>query len=187
RLIGFLYALRVGFEVNQDPPLGGDIARLGVEFKVVSGNAVEAARVLAVDNDLDVVQFSVPAFFELDRLRCANREFRASLLGLGDRKTLGSLLDVEPDFRRNFVHGPAYAPARIEIHPRHDRDHQDRSRSKPAAKAGHRKRHDFFSLKESERGDCGRAYPIAEVRGQIAEVKSPCVPAPTISVLTSAI
>ena len=127
------HALGIRFQVNQHRPFGAHIARRAIELEVIPGNPIEAAGVLAVDDDLDVVQLRPSALFELHRLGGAHRKLSAAFAGVGDRKSFGGLLNVQADFRRNIVHGLAHTPARVEIHPRDRTNHQNRAQSEPPA------------------------------------------------------
>ena len=132
-LIRMPHPLGIRFQVNQYRALRVDITGCRVVLEIVPGNPVEAAGILAIDDDLDVVQFRASATFELNRFGGAHRKQSAAFDGLGDGKTLGGLLNVQANFRRNIVHNLAHTPARVEIHPRNDRHHENRAQGEPAA------------------------------------------------------
>src|SRR5208283_1446651 len=112
RLVRMAHSLRIRFQVNQHPALAAHIARARIVLELIPGNAVEAAGVLAVDNDLDVVQVSSSTLFELNRFGSAHRKLGAALLRLGDRKALGRLLNVQSKFGGNSMDGLAQTPLR---------------------------------------------------------------------------
>ena len=122
------HPLGIRFQVDQHRALRAHIARRGIVLEIIPRNLVEAAGILAVDDDLDVVQLRMSTPFELNRLGCAHRKQSAAFYGLGDGKALGGLLNVEADFR-----GLAHAPSRVEIHARDHRNHQNRAQGEPAA------------------------------------------------------
>ena len=133
RLVRMPHPLGIRFQVNQHRALRAHIARRGIVLEIIPGNPVEAAGILAVDDDLDVMQLRPSAPFELNRLGGAHRKQGAAFYGLGDGKALGGLLNVQADFRRNVVDDFAHTPARVEIHPRDRRNHQNRAQGEPAA------------------------------------------------------
>ena len=135
RLVRMPHPLGIRFQVNQHRALRAHIARCGIVLKMVPGNPVEAAGILAVDNNLDVMQLRSSATFELNRLRSANRKQGAAFCGLRDGKALGGLLNVQADFRGNVVDDLVHTPARVEIHSRDRRNHQNRAQCEPAAQA----------------------------------------------------
>ena len=108
------------------------------------------------------MQFGAPPLLELNRLGGTHRELGAALLGLGNRKAFGGLLNVESQLGRHLMNRLADAPARVKIHARDDRNHQDRAGGKPAAQAGYGQGHEL-SLKERERG-VGKASQKSKVR-----------------------
>ncbi len=130
-----LNALGIRFQVNQHSALRGHIARHGIVLKVISMPLVEAAGVLAVDDDLDVVQIRQSTRFELHCLRSADRELSAPLDGLRDGKAFGGLLNVQAEFRRKRANGLAHTPLRVEIHSRDRSNHQNRDHGEPAPQA----------------------------------------------------
>ena len=136
RLVGTFAAFGIGFEIDEDAAFGDNVAGGGIEFKVFSGDAIEAAGIFAIDDDLDVVEFGSIALFELHGLGGADRELGAALLGFGDGKALGGLLNVDAELGWDLVDGFADAPARVEIHAGYDGDHQNRARGKPRTQAG---------------------------------------------------
>ena len=60
--------LGICFQVNEDGTFRRHIARGRIVFEIAARDPVEAARILPIDHDLDVMQFGPAAFFELDRL-----------------------------------------------------------------------------------------------------------------------
>src|ERR1039458_4164728 len=58
---------------------------------------------LTVNHDVHVLEVSVATLLELHRVGGANGENGASALGLGERKALAGLLDVDAQLLRNAV------------------------------------------------------------------------------------
>ncbi len=133
RLVRMPHPLGIRLQVNQHRALRADISRRGIVLEIIPGNSVKAAGILAVDDNLDVVQLRPPAPFELNRLGSAHGKQGSAFFGLGDGKALGRLLNLQADFRRNIVDGLTDTPARVEIHPRDRRNHQNRAQGEPAA------------------------------------------------------
>ena len=133
RLVRMLHPLGIRFQINQHRALGVHIARRRIVLEIIPGNLVEAAGILAVDDDLDIVQFRSSAPFELHRLGGAHGKQSAAFHRLGDREALCSLLNVQADFRWNVVDDFTHPPARVEIHPRDHRNHKNRAQGEPAA------------------------------------------------------
>ena len=141
RLIGGMHALGIRLQIHGHRSLGGHIARRRIVLEIGARNAIEAAGVPAIDDDLDVVEFGVSSTLELHRLGRADREQRASFFGLGNGKALRRLRNLNPEFLGDIVHDGPHPPARIEVHPRHRENNDDRARRKPATQAGNRERH----------------------------------------------
>ena len=134
-------AFRIGFQIHLDLAFSDNIAGLGVVFEIRSVDLIEAAGVASVKRDGDIVQFGAAALLELHRLAGLDFEQRVSLFGSGDGETLRALLDLNANFRRNFLERVLHPVAGVKIH-RRDHQHQPNGACrKPATEAGYGKRH----------------------------------------------
>jgi len=68
-------ALWIRLQVDQHSTLRGHVAGTGIVLEIIPGNLIEAAAILAIDDDLDVVQLGASALFELNRLGSADLDW----------------------------------------------------------------------------------------------------------------
>ena len=135
-LVGAQCTLWISFEVNLDLALAGDVAGLRIVFEALSVNLIEAAGILSIQCDGDIVQLGTSALLELDGSAGLHLEDGVSLGGTGDGEALGGLLNVDANFAGNLLERVLHPMAGVEVSSRHHQHKRDGADHEPAAKAG---------------------------------------------------
>src|SRR5208282_1008763 len=78
RLVGMSNPLGIRFQVNQHLALRVHNSRCWIVLEIIPGDPVKAAGILAVNDDLDVVQVRPSALLELHRLGSTHRKLSAA-------------------------------------------------------------------------------------------------------------
>src|SRR5205807_7899382 len=118
-----------------------DVSGVRVVLKIRAVNLVEAVRLVAIDDDVYIMQLGPATFFELLCLGGVNGEKRPAAFGLGKRESFGALGDLGGNLPES---GPQFTLC-LEQSPQvegcHNQDNQHRSPGKKPAEDFRIERH----------------------------------------------